>query len=391
VCATRAGELLGELQALNERLPLVLTGGGAAQGEYVSGGSFGSRPPVVADVLNLLVGGDSIVEFAHYWAADWRTRLGHHEPEDAWVDPATILANLRGAQPGEPWQLPSDPDDESVHADAVANLIAAYTHVARHRGRVVLRLDTHIAPDPDPVGEQWLHRFGTPLATAAFHRDLAYLTNHRDRGLELPNAADFIQSLRALVGAARAAVGERSDLARVGRCPQPVLVRGPGGETVQRQETVTDHNGTTRTVPVWCGAVLWQDAFASVIACPACRTSWLKDRDNQWLRLGQLIRDVWMCQPCQGEKHEKCTEDRMCDCRHTRRGGVAEHTDLVVHTDTYVRARLFARFQHRRLLELAGAAVPELSEVDQAAYADWKAGRVGDPDWLRPDRKDEPR
>lgn len=377
-CRTRAAEQLAELPALRDRMDVFLTGGGGDPGEWVSGGGFGSRPPLVMDVLNLLRGGGSIADFAHTWAADWRRAFGYHDPADTMANAATLIATMRGPEPGQPWQFPDDPDERAGYVD---KLVTAYAHMHTKRSaemaRILARTDTHTdSTDPDPLIDQWRARFGGPITAAAVRRDLKFLTDHLPRGLDLPTGPDFAVHLRNLSGDAHAAVGDRSDLVRVGRCPEPKMTRAPDGEVYQRQQLVTDPDGTQRYEPVWCGRVMWQDPYATVIVCPGCKQQWQLHRALEWMRLGRLIADVWTCPPCKDGRHERCTGPRRCDCRHTRRGAPSDPDRVEANTDANRRATAAARWRNRQLLELTGATPPELSEVDQAEYERWLADRT---------------
>lgn len=106
----------------------------------------------------------------------------------------------------------------------------------------------------DGLAEHWRLRFGDARQVRRFMVDLAYLATWLDRGLAEMNDADqFVIGLRSLIGAGRAAIGERSDVVRLGRCPEMLTDRASGNEEP-------------------CGAWLARDPMVSIVICPRCRT-----------------------------------------------------------------------------------------------------------------------
>lgn len=193
------------------------------------------------------------------WALDWNRQFGHgSEPRPArqaqcecGVRPAVANRHLhrRGCNHYRP-PLP----------DAV---------------RTLLGLGKALPPaerPEDPAADEWLLRWGATHpgdATLARHR---YLTQNLNHACDFhPAIADFAASLRGLVGAARAVLGDTEDLEYVGRCP----------------EEITAHGSDERRI---CGAAIWHDPHTSVVTCPRCRAETPLGR-RIWL--ARRILEAW--------------------------------------------------------------------------------------------------
>lgn len=125
----------------------------------------------------------------------------------------------------------------------------------------------------DPVADEWRTRWPAenggwgPIADGHHGYLTAWLP---EAGRRHRHIADFVVSLTALTGAARAALGDADDLEYLGRCPEEV--------------------GLVDGAPRICGASLWQDPYASVITCPRCHTETGQDHR---IFLARRILDAW--------------------------------------------------------------------------------------------------
>lgn len=353
-CYNRAENQLAEIPSLLNRLAHAAVGSPPGLVEFVSGGAFGSRPPVAVDALTLTAytpeaigmeltdpqppvgaAGDSIPLWVIAWATVWRHRFGHHQPAGVRVvRPATratvpanasarpeavvrepvdrcgmtdlpphMCAHCRGvsdpiveAESHTPLEGPvaRTPREPAEYAAAVAAQLEEQARHIRYMARVVLGLQVARVPvqhgprvdksDPnmwrrldhdgadDGLAEHWTARFGQPREIRRIMTDLAYLATWLDPALaEFDDADQFVTGLRSLVAAARSTVGKRSDVVRLGRCP----------------ETVTDRD-TGEDAP--CGAWLARDAMVSVVICPRCRT---ETPEKGLLMLARRMREVY--------------------------------------------------------------------------------------------------
>lgn len=175
------------------------------------------------------------------WAIAWRTGFGHHTGDRAAV-------KAHDPQPGE------------------QRLTA---------GRLGIGPALRYTERPaDPVEDEWRERWpadaaGWGPAATARHRYLAtWLGEACDR---LPHVEDFAASLRTLIGAAHAALGDVDDLEYLGRCPEEFTDAATGDTAV-------------------CGATLWHDPYASVITCPRCHAETGQDKR---IFLARRILDAW--------------------------------------------------------------------------------------------------
>lgn len=292
-CRTRLRDQLAALPGMLDRLPYALIPGSGGAGERVSasreaplplrlaaltltaGGSDDARccfvPRVLVTSTVVEVGGARrtvwhrelvrdgqgrpvmvladdqagvlpIGAWLEAWAFDWRTWWGH----------STEDVPRRAPEPQQP---------------------ARYTQ--QDLARIVLGLGPALAPaarPDDPYAEEWRTRWQPTGLVGAADRHHDYLTEWLDAACdEYPHIADFAASLRALTGAALAALGDTSDLQYIGRCPEMVPDRITGEE-----------------LP--CGAAIWHDPYTSAIVCPRCHTETGEDR-LMWL--ARRILDVW--------------------------------------------------------------------------------------------------
>lgn len=250
--------------------------------EYVSGGAFASRPPVMfpalsltfvspAAVANVLAkpspplgsAGDSIPLWVVGWAAVWRAKLGHHQP----VRPRRQRWNPHTPPPLPPrWMWRTDPAER---AQKLAAVLDERARQAKHGARVLLGLGSGDVREPDPVTAGWLARFGTARHAHRVETDLAYLATWQDRALaELASDAPaYVLGLRSLVGQARSVLGERSSVTYLGRCPEPVT----DGRGREQMVEVLDETGGVVMRLVRCEGRLSRDAEVAVVVCPRCR------------------------------------------------------------------------------------------------------------------------
>jgi len=326
-CMDRVWGWLKSLPDLWQRLELELMPGAAA-GERVRSSSPGSRPAANVAALSLRHrsartalpvwkrrpdwtpdGADlSIPEWVEGWVWAWRRRHEHHRP--SLVDAHPTATPERATPPVPPGEAPPRPDlytergdllppdvirhrlevyiaDLAVwraRADAYTAEFAAWKpaadETAREGARIVLGLGPAQPPTgrpDDPLSEQVAHRLGDRAQAFSLGANTGYLANWFDYACDHPDQHPdldaFIAGLRELVGAASAAVGERSGLVYLGRCPEPF------------------HDKVTGTEEP-CGAHLLSDPTDSsgLVVCRRCKSEWAKEK---WLFLCARIREVW--------------------------------------------------------------------------------------------------
>ncbi|HWB38504.1 MAG TPA: hypothetical protein VHA75_21000 [Rugosimonospora sp.] len=265
---------LDTLPDLLNRLALATVPTSRPAGDFVTGGAFRSRPPVNQDALTLSTATAEQIRRAVQrpappasdapiplwvtaWAALWRLRLGHHQPEGV---------RRQSWNPGQPPTRPR-PADAAVWAAELDER----ARWAQYGARVVLGLRVAGVPgDPDGLAEHWVARFGGAKPARRLVSDVAYLGTwldeaaHPERGFA--DTAVFVVDLRELVAAGRRLLGEQSDRVLLGRCPEEL----PGGEV--------------------CGALLFAEPFVSRIVCPRCRA---ETEESGRLMLARRIREVW--------------------------------------------------------------------------------------------------
>lgn len=230
-CRTRTGRNLADLTTHLTNLAHTTINPPAGITEYVSGGAFGSRPPLSIRVLSLTATTPTAILHAIAnpvppapdapipmwvigWAATWRVRLGHHQPP--------LVAN------GHP-----------VSATA------------------------SIAGD-DPVVAHWTARFGHYRIPARIATDVAYLGEWLDPSwAQFADMPAFVGGLDRMASTVRGMLGESSIY--LGRCPE----LGDDSEP--------------------CGGRLVRYATTSV-TCPLCRAT--TDEDGL-LMLARRIRETW--------------------------------------------------------------------------------------------------
>jgi len=250
-CGVRMADQLASLPHLLGRLTYALVPGPGG-GERVSS-SREAPLPIRLAALTLTAGGSvraddqsgvlPIRPWLAAWERDWRHTFGH----------ALRPAENVPAAAAEPRRYPTLPE----------------------RARTLLGLGASLMPadrPTDPVADEWVMRWpaGTPDLATADH--LAYLSTWLPYACDHhPYVADFAAGLRALVGAARSALGDTDDLQYLGRCP----------------EDITDHD-TGRTVV--CGAALRHDPHVSLVTCPRCHT---ETGQQHLVWLARRILDVW--------------------------------------------------------------------------------------------------
>jgi hypothetical protein len=148
-----------------------------------------------------------------------------------------------------------------------------------HNGAPVLRTN-------DPIAEEWEIRFGEPALAREPAADVTYLLAWLGKACEeLHDIGDFAAELRALSSELARVLGEHPDQQWLGRCPVQLTNRETG-----------------EAAP--CGAGLWQDPYASQVACPRCRTSW-GPGGLALLRLAAEIRAAW---PLDRRRRYTCAE-----------------------------------------------------------------------------------
>jgi hypothetical protein len=261
-CRERAADQLAALPKLHGQLVLAQIPGSTA-----SGGRPGKRVdaplPVRVDALSLLAAGtldvdsDNLVEqsgslplalWLNAWAGDWAER---HFPI---TRPREIPV---GGWPGRA----GDPGLMRQLLTGAGKLVVGYEVDGRPIRRAI----------SDTLDAEYAARYGRADADV-IARTVRYLANRLDAACDRHEQIDgFLAGLRVLYGACQAAIGERSQLHHLGRCPEKRLDHETGGEVV-------------------CGAALWTDPYVTAITCPRCRTE-TKERD--WLALGRRIRAAW--------------------------------------------------------------------------------------------------
>lgn len=193
-------------------------------------------------------------EWLDSWVRAWRRHFGHTDLPDR-------RARGRSKTP--------------EHLAELAGSLAA----RRHASQVLLGLTRGYDGAPtlhadDPIAEEWEIRFGEPATPDRPAADIRYLRTWLDRACDEDVAiADFAAELRALTAELTRVLGEQPDQQWLGRCPT----------TLTERDT-----GTTTT----CGAGLWQDPYASQVACPRCRSVW-GPGGLALLRLAAEIRRAW--------------------------------------------------------------------------------------------------
>jgi hypothetical protein len=189
-------------------------------------------------------------EWLELWVRRWREHFGHSH-----------------RRPGGPL---------ARGASSVADLgLAARRHAAHvllgltrgYNGAPVLRTD-------DPIAEEWELRYGEPAAAREPAADVAYLLGWLDHACDQITTIDeFAAELRALSSELGRVLGEQPDQQWLGRCPTTLTNRETGQVAL-------------------CGAGLWQDPYASQVACPRCRSTW-GPGGPALLRLAADIRQAW--------------------------------------------------------------------------------------------------
>jgi hypothetical protein len=190
------------------------------------------------------------------WARDWRDMFGH--------DPRP-----RGRQPGG--VVSSDRRMAARLLDSAAWERVERVNPDHPDGEPIVEWLNRPRPT-DVVDAEWRSRFGVAAGDQVVVTDAGYLAATLGWACEQhPDIGGFLTQLRAVVGAVRAAVGERSDLVYLGRCPEVLRDRETGGEEP-------------------CGAHLVQDAHVSLVVCPRCRA---ETPERRWLWLAGRIRATW--------------------------------------------------------------------------------------------------
>lgn len=288
-CERRMSTWLHALPGLYARLTMALVPGPGGSGERVSS-SRQAPIPVRLAALSLLAGGSDDARALFVPAVRvWTTvvdvpagsgdsggcparsvRVWHREPllDDRGRPVMALTDDQTGALPVREWLRAwamqwrhalgpeAVPDEEDWHL---------VRRLAENMGRSPLGRIAEV----DPVAREWARRWPSPPRSI---RDHLYLCGWLRRACErYPDIGSFAASLRGLIGALRAALGDVEDLEYLGRCP----------------EELTDR--TTREVTI-CGAAIWHDPYASVITCPRCHTETSDDR-RVWL--ARRILDVW--------------------------------------------------------------------------------------------------
>jgi hypothetical protein len=200
------------------------------------------------------------------WELDWRTWFGHSLERL----PSTMVRKMRRDPPAD-------------------------------RARVLLGIGPALPmsqrPD-DPIEEELGLRFTTWQSDRVATRAHAYLTTWLPQAAERqPHIADFAVSLRGLVGAVRATLGEAEELEYVGRCPDEVVDRATEERSV-------------------CGAAIWHDPRLAVITCPRCRA---ETPEHLRIWLARRILDVWPIDPRRRYPRGLIATLRLprCDCGET--------------------------------------------------------------------------
>ncbi len=305
-CHRRGTDQLDAIPQLLDRLAVAAVKSSPGIVEFVSGGSWSSRPPVAESALALTAttpeaigmqlvdpqstpGAESSIPL---WvigsAAVWRQRFGHHQP-----------AGVRMRRPdAPPARARFEPQADRLERDELRIAVTPEVNAARRvraaeaaqrtadNARVQLGLYTartrnrhghwefvdYPEDGDDPLTAHWIARFGSPHQARRVNDDADYLQAWFDRAFdEFDDIDEFLLDLRGLAAAARAAVGEVSDLVYLGRCPEPFVDRDTGEEEP-------------------CGATLARDPTVSVVICPKCRT---ETNERGLLNLAMRMRAVW--------------------------------------------------------------------------------------------------
>jgi hypothetical protein len=307
-CRTAGRDIIAALPSLQRRLEVELAPGSQASGERVSSSSPHSAPAARIAALSLRTastvrlaqarlgptgwtpdGADlSIPAWVDGWARAWRRRHQHHTPALVDAKPRTDKQEMPApfAVPRPPQPTTKDPEVWRAYAAELREWAraehdhhreeAALVAEAVERGaRITLGLGAALPevdrPD-DPVGEQWAMRHGTPTEAFSLGRNVAYLVNWLDAACDdevrHPDIGAFLLGARDLHRSATLVLEGSTGDRYVGQCPQPRRDRETGEE-----------------VP--CGALLWLDAYVSVLICPRCKTETHRDHFLS-LRAAQL-------------------------------------------------------------------------------------------------------
>jgi hypothetical protein len=251
--------------------------------------------------------------WARGWALDWRTEFGHSipgEPQRRLVRPKPAP----GPRVGPGW----------LRSPVARSALDAYLAAIRRAATRTLAADVlGIGPavtsaqrdvlgeDHDPLAREWGHRYGDPASNPRLAADVGYLRTWLGHACEHhPDVAGFAEALRALVTAVKHTLGDRDDREYLGRCPTGY--RLPDGTRAGREL----HDRETGD-PTVCGAALWQDPAASVIACPRCHQEF---SEREYLRLAGWI---WLAWPI--DRRRRYTLDQCNDIQQATLGG---KTDL---------------------------------------------------------------
>lgn len=216
-----------------------------------------SDPPPVGQLHNDQVGLVPPLVWLRSWARRWRRMFGHHQPD---ISPASSA-------------------DERVWRAWLAREHTAQAAAQREaHARALLALDPYIAPGErpgDPLGQAWQLRFGPAGTPLLADQDWRYLLTwlHEACRREQADLGGFAAGLRALSEELVRVLGERPDQQWIGRCPTPLV----------EHETGLSHP---------CGAGMWQDPYASQVACTRCRSVWGPSR-LALLQLAVQIRKTW--------------------------------------------------------------------------------------------------
>lgn len=284
-CQARAADQLAELAERLPQLDLALIPGGTSRNEHIRHTKADSAPlPLRLDAFNLLsagsldavdpldAGDQSGVLPLHLWLSawwdDWTVRLG--------LDTADVLeSTAKAASPALARDLLTTAGKVTVRT---VPLMGRTTLDDKGKPVKLQRVDAQGRPMRrrltatiiDTLDAEHAARFGRP-DHAPILAIIGGLTNNLNRACdEHPGIGDFLTGLRAMVGACRSVVGEASDLAYLGRCPEMRRDKETGAEEV-------------------CGGAIWQDPYVKLICCPRCRKEW---REREWLWLGRRIRDA---------------------------------------------------------------------------------------------------
>lgn len=268
-CRQRAADQLAALPKLHGRLILAQVPGSAAGGR---GGKRVDAPlPGRVDPLSLLAAGtldvdsDHLVEqtgslplalWLNAWAGDWTER--GYTPRQ----PRTAIVGGWPARPGDTALM-------RQLLTGAGKLVVGY----EANGRPIRR------PISDTLDAEYAARYGRADGDL-IARTVRHLAHRLDDACDRhEHVGGFLDGLRVLYGACQAAVGERSDLQHLGRCPERRIDHETGDE-------------------VLCGAALWTDPYVTAITCPRCKAV---TNERGWLALGRRIRAAW---PDVDEVHE---------------------------------------------------------------------------------------